>query len=62
MAPAGMAKFRIAGKPQGITSRTKTPDPHPDFVKTLQALLKAREYFERLIFRLTSIQGGALIR
>ena len=48
MAPAGMAKFRVSGKPQGITSRTKTPDPHPEFVKALRAQAKAGKYFHGL--------------
>jgi uncharacterized protein YdeI (YjbR/CyaY-like superfamily) len=48
MTPAGMAKFRMAGKPQGITSRTKTPPPHSEFVKALQVHPKAKENFERL--------------
>lgn len=48
MAPPGMAKFRISGKPQGITSRTKTPPPPPVFVKALQAHPKARENYDRL--------------
>lgn len=48
MTPAGMAKFRIAGKPQGITSRTKAPAPPRVFVKALKAHPRARENFERL--------------
>jgi len=48
MAPAGMVKFRVSGKPQGITSRIKTPDPHPEFVKALRADAKAWKYFNDL--------------
>jgi len=48
MTPAGMAKFDVHGKAGGITSRTRTPAPHPDFVKALKPHPKAGENFERL--------------
>jgi len=43
-----MAKFDVKGKAGGITSRTKTPAPHPEFVKTLKSHPRACENFERL--------------
>lgn len=48
MTPAGMAKFDVHGKAEGITSRTKTPAPHPEFVKALKSHPKAWENFKQL--------------
>ena len=48
MTPAGVAKFDVKGRAGGITSRTKTPAPHPDFEKALKFHPKAGENFERL--------------
>lgn len=48
MTPAGMAKFDVHGKAEGITSRAKTPAPHPEFVKALKSHPKACENFKHL--------------
>jgi uncharacterized protein YdeI (YjbR/CyaY-like superfamily) len=48
MTPAGLAKLDVKGKAGGITSRTKTPAPHPEFVKALKSHPKALENFKRL--------------
>jgi len=48
MTPAGLAKFDVHGKAGGITSRTKTPALHPEFVKALKFHPKAWENFKQL--------------
>lgn len=48
MAPAGLAKFDVKGKSEEITARTKTPTPHPQFLKALKSHPKACENFKQL--------------